>query len=114
MTPELLAPLVRLVPTVPPDPLAGLPGPAGLKGETGAVGPAGPKGDVGPAGRSGPKGDPGLNGAAIITSTDTHSSGSKQFTTNCPTGYVALSGGYSIQGSVQASYRSNSRAIRPA
>jgi hypothetical protein len=34
-------------------------------------------------------------------------SGSKQFTTNCPLGYVALSGGYSIQGSVQASYRSD-------
>jgi hypothetical protein len=56
----------------------------------------------------GPKGDAGLNGSAIITSTDTHASGSKQFTTNCPAGSVALSGGYSIQGSVQASYRSNS------
>jgi hypothetical protein len=44
----------------------------------------------------------------VITSTDTHTSGQKQFTTNCPDGYVALSGGYNIQGSITASYRSNS------
>ena len=34
--------------------VAGLPGPAGPKGDDGSAGPAGPKGDAGPAGPAGP------------------------------------------------------------
>jgi hypothetical protein len=34
-------------------------------------------------------------------------SGEKQFTVSCPAGKFALSGGFDIQGSVTASYRSN-------
>jgi hypothetical protein len=30
---------------------------------------------------------------------------------DCPVGYVALSGGYNIQGSVTASYRSNHNGV---
>ena len=41
--------------------VAGLPGPAGPKGDDGSAGPAGPKGDAGPAG---PKGDAGPAGPA--------------------------------------------------
>jgi len=62
------------------------------------MGPAGPKGD---------KGDPGLSGSAIVTADSSHSSGAKQFTVDCPANYVALSGGFNIQGSVTASYRSD-------
>jgi hypothetical protein len=34
-------------------------------------------------------------------------SGQKTFTVNCPANYTAVSGGYDVQGSVTASYRSN-------
>jgi hypothetical protein len=34
-------------------------------------------------------------------------SGDKQFTVNCPASHVALSGGFNVQGSVTASFRSN-------
>jgi hypothetical protein len=34
-------------------------------------------------------------------------SGEKQFTVNCPVNHVALGGGFSVQGSVTASFRSN-------
>jgi hypothetical protein len=92
-------------------------GPAGTKGDTGATGPQGPagaKGDTGatgpagPAGPQGPAGPAGLNGSTIITVAGGTSSGDKQFTVTCPVGDVALSGGFDIQGSVTASYRSSS------
>jgi hypothetical protein len=34
-------------------------------------------------------------------------SGAKQFTVDCPPNHIALSGGFNIQGSVTASYRSD-------
>ncbi|MDO5704257.1 MAG: hypothetical protein Q4G49_04170 [Paracoccus sp. (in: a-proteobacteria)] len=43
--------------------LASLVGPAGPKGDAGAIGPAGPKGDPGAIGAAGPKGDPGADGS---------------------------------------------------
>ena len=101
----------------------GAQGPAGAKGDTGATGaqgPAGAKGDkgdtgatgsagpAGPAGPQGPAGADGLNGSTIITVAGGTSSGDKQFTVTCPQGDVALSGGFDIQGSVTASYRSSS------
>jgi Collagen triple helix repeat (20 copies) len=86
-------------------------GPAGPQGADGPIGPPGADGSVGPAGPAGPtgpQGPAGLDGSAIITSTDSHTSGDKQFTVDCPPNYVALSGGYNILGSVTASFRSNS------
>jgi hypothetical protein len=83
----------------------GLAGAKGDKGDTGATGPAGPQG---PAGPEGPAGDAGLNGSTIITVAGGTSSGDKQFTVSCPAGDFALSGGFDIQGSVTASYRSSS------
>jgi hypothetical protein len=99
-------------------------GPAGAKGDTGAIGPsgpAGPKGDVGPAGPAGdtgpagpagpagpqgPKGDAGFSG--LITVAGGEASGDKQFTVNCPPNAEAISGGFNIQGSVTADFRSDS------
>jgi len=86
------------------DGAPGADGAAGPKGETGPQGPAGPKGDAGPAG---PQGPAGLDGSAIITVSGGAASGDKQFTVNCPAGSVALSGGFNVQGSVTASYRSD-------
>lgn len=97
-------------------------GEAGAKGDTGATGaqgqqgiqgPKGDKGDTGaqgPQGIPGPKGDTGaagLDGSAIVTVSGGTASGDKQFTVSCPAGDFALSGGFDIQGSVTASYRSN-------
>ena len=52
-------------------------------------------------------GPAGSDGGAIITVAGTTVAGSKTFTVNCPANYVAISGGYNIQGSVTASYCSN-------
>jgi len=94
-------------------------GPQGPKGDSGATGAVGPQGDVGPqgpkgdsgatgaVGPQGPKGDAGLNGSTIVTVSGGTNSGDKQFTVSCPVGDFALSGGFDIQGSVTASYRSN-------
>lgn len=96
---------------------AGPAGPKGDKGDIGAAGPAGPKGDKGDVGATGPAGPPGpqgpagaagLNGSSIITVAGGKASGDKQFTVSCPAGDFALSGGFDIQGSVTASYRSSS------
>ena len=93
---------------------AGSAGPAGPKGDTGAAGPkgdagaTGPQGPAGPAGPQGPAGANGIDGSTIVSVAASVTSGSKTFTVNCPAGDFALSGGYDIQGSVTASYRSNS------
>ena len=71
------------------------------------MGPQGPQGDAGPAGPAGPKGEDGLDGSQIITVAGGTASGDKQFTVSCPANRVALSGGFSVQGSVTASFRSN-------
>jgi Collagen triple helix repeat (20 copies) len=89
----------------------GAQGPKGDAGATGAQGPAGPKGDTGPTGPAGPQGPAGaagLNGSSIVTVAGGTASGDKQFTVSCPAGDFALSGGFDIQGSVTASYRSSS------
>jgi hypothetical protein len=46
-----------------------------------------------------------LNG--VITVAGGTASGDKQFTVSCPANYFAISGGFNIQGSVTASYRSS-------
>jgi hypothetical protein len=89
----------------------GAAGPAGAKGDkgdTGATGPAGPAGPQGATGPQGPAGTAGLNGSSVITVAGGTTSGDKQFTVSCPAGDFALSGGFDIQGSVTASYRSSS------
>jgi hypothetical protein len=44
----------------------------------------------------------------LFTSTASHVSGDKQFTVDCPAAHpLAVSGGFDIQGSVTASYRSD-------
>ena len=102
-----------------PQGLDGAPGPQGLNGAPGPQGPQGPqgpKGDTGlqgsngaagPQGPQGPKGADGLDGSQIITVAGGEASGEKQFTVSCPTGDAALSGGFSIQGSVTGSFRSD-------
>ena len=85
----------------------GLPGPAGPTGATGATGTAGPRGLQGPAGTQGGVGPAGIDGTAVVTVTSQGSAGQKTSTAACPAGDFALSGGFSAQGSVTASYRSD-------
>jgi Collagen triple helix repeat (20 copies) len=91
----------------------GAQGNPGVQGETGYQGDPGIPGDPGAPGQDGAPGPPGPPGppgtiTGIITVNDAHTSGDKQFTVNCPAGYAAVSGGFDIQGSVTASYRSDS------
>jgi hypothetical protein len=97
-------------------------GDTGAVGPTGAIGPAGPAGAAGPAGSAGAKGETGATGPAgptgpqgpigdigsIETVVGGTNTGSKQFTVTCPVGKHAVSGGFNIQGSVTASFRSDS------
>jgi hypothetical protein len=76
----------------------GATGPRGATGATGATGAAGPQGPVGPAG---------IDGTAVVTISSLGSAGQKTTTAACPAGYFALSGGFSAQGSVTQSYRSD-------
>jgi hypothetical protein len=82
----------------------GLPGPAG---PSGATGPRGGTGASGPQGPRGPVGPAGISGTQIITVTSSGSAGQKTTTAACPAGFFALSGGFSAQGSVTQSYRSD-------
>jgi Collagen triple helix repeat (20 copies) len=67
-------------------------------------------------GAKGDKGDPGRNGldgkdgsiTGIITVEGSFKPGEKTIIVNCDPGFKAVSGGYNIQGSVTASYRSDS------
>lgn len=79
-------------------------GPQGLRG---LVGPAGPQGPTGPQGPQGAVGPAGIEGTAIVTVTSQGSAGQKTTTAACPAGDFALSGGFSAQGSVTQSYRSD-------
>lgn len=88
----------------------------GLRGARGPAGPAGPqglqgsKGSTGPQGvqgKQGPVGPAGISGTQIITVTSQGSAGQKTTTAACPAGFFALSGGFSAQGSVTQSYRSD-------
>jgi hypothetical protein len=89
---------------------------SGLRGATGAAGPqgpAGPQGQRGPAGpqglpgQRGPVGPAGISGTEIVTVTSQGSAGQKTTTASCPAGDFALGGGFSAQGSVTQSYRSD-------
>lgn len=90
-------------------------GPAGLKGDTGPPGPTGPKGDIGPAGPAGatgppgptgPAGPPGPPGANVVNTTQIISqpvnvpphvaSPAVHQDAICPSGMIAVSGGYFI------------------
>jgi hypothetical protein len=85
-------------------------GPRGATGAAGPQGPAGPQGRQGPAGSQGPRGmvgPAGIDGTAVVTVTSQGSAGQKTTTAACPTGYFALAGGFSAQGSVTQSYRSD-------
>lgn len=75
-----------------------LAGARGPQGATGPMGPQGPKGAAGPAG---------ISATEIVTVTSQGSAGQKTTTAVCPAGDVALSGGFSAQGSVTESYRSD-------
>src|SRR5215216_5815864 len=101
----------------------GVDGLAGAKGEQGEQGPQGEQGEQGPAGPAGSNGtngtngvdgidgedgEDGLNGSSIVTVAGDFIAGEKTFTVDCPPGSFSLSGGYDIQGSVTASYRSDS------
>jgi hypothetical protein len=55
----------------------------------------------------GPVGPAGISGTQIITITSQGSAGQKTTTASCPAGFFALSGGFSAQGSVTQSYRSD-------
>jgi hypothetical protein len=85
----------------------------GARGATGAAGPQGPQGQNGPAGPQGLQGlrgtvgPAGISGTEIVTVTSQGSAGQKTTTAACPAGDFALSGGFSAQGSVTQSYRSD-------
>lgn len=79
----------------------------GPVGHPGPAGPAGPKGPQGPQGPQGPVGPAGIDGTAVVTISSQGSAGQKTTTAACPAGYFALSGGFSAQGSVTQSYRSD-------
>jgi hypothetical protein len=78
--------------------------PSGPRGATGAAGPQGTAGPQGPKGAVGPAG---ISGTEIVTVTSQGSAGQKTTTAACPAGDFALSGGFSAQGSVTQSYRSD-------
>ena len=88
--------------------IQGPPGAQGPKGDRGATGTAGHDGAPGPTGPRGATGTAGINGSTIIAVEADGVSGQKTTTVNCPAGDFALSGGFSAQGSVTESYRSNS------
>jgi hypothetical protein len=77
------------------------------RGPAGQQGPAGPRGDTGAAGPQGPVGPAGIDGTAVVTISSQGSAGQKTTTAACPAGYFAISGGFSAQGSVTQSYRSD-------
>jgi hypothetical protein len=79
----------------------------GPVGQQGATGPRGATGPAGPAGPQGPVGPAGIDGTAVVTISSQGSAGQKTTTAACPAGYFALSGGFSAQGSVTQSYRSD-------
>jgi Collagen triple helix repeat (20 copies) len=90
--------------------LQGLPGPAGphgAAGSQGAIGPRGATGAAGPQGPRGPVGPAGIDSTAVVTITSQGSAGQKTTTAACPASFFALSGGFSAQGSVTQSYRSD-------
>lgn len=72
-------------------------GPAGPAGPTGAIGPVGP---AGPAGATGPQGPPGLAAVQLVQSISLRDSTTevKSHIVACPTGTVALGGGYGTLG----------------
>jgi hypothetical protein len=79
----------------------------GPVGQQGATGPRGATGAAGARGPQGPVGPAGIDGTAVVTVTSQGSAGQKTTTAACPAGYFALSGGFSAQGSVTQSYRSD-------
>lgn len=86
-------------PTGPP----GATGATGPKGATGNQGPAGPAGPIGPTGPAGPAGAVelvGVNGVSrFATLPETVPAGAgKGLVLRCPTGQVALGGGFNITG----------------
>jgi hypothetical protein len=80
---------------------AGPAGPPGPKGDTGGTGPQGPKGETGATGPQGPQGPPGaLDTTSIVSQpVDVPSrvvSPAISATAICPSGMIAVSGGYVI------------------
>jgi hypothetical protein len=82
----------------PPGPEGpqGPPGPQGEKGDPGPPGPEGPQGPPGPEGPPGSKGDPGISGYELlfVQNNDVPPTGISSYTVRCPSGKVALGGGY--------------------
>jgi len=96
----------------------GAKGDAGAQGAKGDAGAKGADGAPGPQGPPGPKGDAGFSG--LVTVAGGSSTGEKQFTVSCPLNlttpapndrYEAVSGGFNIQGSVTADYRSDALGV---
>jgi hypothetical protein len=103
---------------VPGD--AGATGPMGPQGDQGPMGPVGPQGEPGPVGPTGPQGPQGLQGPVGATGPQgpsglaglqwvsvTRSYGPLEYFTTvdatCPSGKVAISGGYSKNPSAEVS-----------
>ena len=98
----------------------GPPGEQGEPGATGATGPPGADGEDGAPGPAGPQGEQGIPGppgfSGLITVAGGTNTGDKQFSVSCPLNLAtpdptdrleAVSGGFNIQGSVTASFRSS-------
>jgi hypothetical protein len=81
----------------PPGPEGpqGPPGPQGEEGDPGPPGPEGPQGPSGPEGPPGPKGDSGISGYEFhFERFDVPPTGRSSHVVRCPSGKVALGGGY--------------------
>ena len=108
VTQSKLADNVLTVGPAGPQGVAGSIGPAGPQGVAGSIGPAGPTGPTGPAG---PRGAAGPAGGPLDPTRIVHTFGpvitiaaGAQFinvAAPCPGDAIALSGGYTITGSVQ-------------
>jgi hypothetical protein len=80
-------------------------GPAGPTGQPGARGPEGPRGE------RGPEGAPGLSGLEkVVGISATDSASPKVATAKCPTGKVAISVGYDIEGGKEPAVSPNGLA----
>jgi len=78
-----------------PEGPQGPPGPQGEEGDPGSPGPEGPQGPPGAEGPPGPKGDSGISGYELLfVQNNDVPPGISSYTVRCPSGKVALGGGY--------------------
>lgn len=87
-----------------PQGAPGAAGPTGATGAAGSMGPVGPMGPMGPMGPAGPQGTPGVSGyeqfATPLTTVSINGNQTTTLTATCPTGKIAIGGGFDYSGNV--------------